>query len=496
MSSHPDSPAASDSAPTDPTELDRLLDAAVAAAPGWGRSDPADRARMLERVAAALEAAAEELIPLAQSESQLPTARLSSELGRTTFQLRMFADALREGSFLEVIVERADPDTPLGPRPDLRRTLIPLGPVAVYAASNFPFAFSVAGGDTASAWAAGCPVVVKAHPGHPRLSRRTAAVISAVLAETGVEAGVFGLVEGMDAGVALIRDPRVVAGAFTGSVGGGRALFDLAAARPEPIPFYGELGSINPAVVTAAAARARGAAIAQGYVDSFTLGVGQFCTKPGLLFLPAGHGLEPAMLAAIDRVAAAPLLYDGVAARYDEIRTELARTPGVRVLTQGTQDGLEASPTLLAVDGAAFRAAPAALTEECFGPTSILVEYSDVEELSDLFTLVPGSLTATLHAEESDFDGLQPMIEAMAARAGRLVFNGWPTGVAVSWAQQHGGPYPATTAPHTSVGVTALRRFQRPLTYQGFPAPLLPAALVDDNPLGIVRRVDGQLGSH
>lgn len=493
MSPHPDAPATAD---TTKQELDRLLDAAVAAAADWAWRSPADRAEVLERVADALDDAGAELIPLAASESHLPTARVTGELGRTTFQLRMFADALREGSFLEVIVERADPDTPLGPRPDLRRTLIPLGPVAVYAASNFPFAFSVAGGDTASAWAAGCPVVLKAHPGHPRLSRRTAAIISAALAETGVSAGVFGLVEGMDAGVALIQDPRISAGAFTGSVGGGRALFDLAAARPEPIPFYGELGSINPAVVTAAAVRARGPEIAQGYVGSFTLGVGQFCTKPGLLFLPTGHGLEPALLAAVDEVGAAPLLYDGVAARYDEIGSELARTPGVRVLKSGAQQGLEASPTLLAVDGDAFRAAVAVLTEECFGPTSILVSYSDIDDLAGLLALVPGSLTATVHAEESDFDRLDPVIRAMTARAGRLVFNGWPTGVAVSWAQQHGGPYPATTAPHTSVGVTAMRRFQRPVTYQGFPAPLLPPALADDNPLGIVRRVDGELGRH
>lgn len=493
MSPHPDAPATAD---TTKQALDRLLDAAVAAAPDWARRSPADRAEVLERVADALDDAGGEMIPLAASESHLPTARVTGELGRTTFQLRMFADALREGSFLEVIVERADPDTPLGPRPDLRRTLIPLGPVAVYAASNFPFAFSVAGGDTASAWAAGCPVVLKAHPGHPRLSRRTAAIISAALAETGVSAGVFGLVEGMDAGVALIQDPRITAGAFTGSVGGGRALFDLAAARPEPIPFYGELGSINPAMVTAAAVRARGPEIAQGYVGSFTLGVGQFCTKPGLLFLPTGHGLEPALLAAVDEVGAAPLLYDGVAARYDEIGTGLTRTPGVRVLKQGAQQGLEASPTLLAVDGDAFRAAAAVLTEECFGPTSILVSYSDIDDLAGLLALVPGSLTATVHAEESDFDRLDPVIRAMTARAGRLVFNGWPTGVAVSWAQQHGGPYPATTAPHTSVGVTAMRRFQRPVTYQGFPAPLLPPALADDNPLGIVRRVDGELGRH
>lgn len=485
-----------DTADTTATELDRILAAAVAAAPDWAQRSPTDRAEVLEQVAGALDDAADELIPLAQTESHLPTGRLTGELARTTFQLRMFADALREGSFLEVIVERADPDTPLGPRPDLRRTLVALGPVAVYAASNFPFAFSVAGGDTASAWAAGCPVVLKAHPGHPRLSRRTAAIVSAALAETGVSAGVFGLIEGMDAGVALIQDPRITAGAFTGSVGAGRALFDLAAARPEPVPFYGELGSINPAMATAAAVRARGAEIAQGYIDSFTLGVGQFCTKPGLLFLPAGHGLEPALLAAVEQVAAAPLLYAGVAARYDEIGTGLAQTPGVRVLKQGVQDGLEASPTLLAVDGAAFRAAAAVLTEECFGPISILVSYSNIDELADLFALLPGSLTATVHAEESDFDGLDPVIQAMAARAGRLVFNGWPTGVAVSWAQQHGGPYPATTAPHTSVGVTALRRFQRPLTYQGFPTPLLPAALVDGNPLGIVRRVDGELGRH
>ena len=298
-------------ADTVPDGLEDVLTTAAGAAPALIASTPAERAGWLRAVANRLDAAADELVPAAIEESHLPEARLRGEVSRSSGQLRMFADALESGALLEVVIDTADPDAKPVPRPDLRRMLVPVGPVLVFAASNFPFAFSVCGGDTAAALAAGCPVVVKAHPGHPRTSLLTFEVMAAALAESGAPPGTLGLVHGVDAGVRALRDPRVRAAAFTGSVPGGLALHEVAASRPDPIPFYGELGSINPTFVTDAAVRARGAEIAEGFIGSYTLGVGQFCTKPGLLFLPTGHGLEDRLLDA-DAVAAARMLYPAI----------------------------------------------------------------------------------------------------------------------------------------------------------------------------------------
>ena len=291
------------------------------------------RAELLEGVAAAIEDARDELVPLADSETGLGAVRLNGELTRTRVQLEMFAEVVRDGGFLQAIVDHADPDALPAPRPDLRRMLIPVGPVAVYAASNFPFAFSVAGGDTASALAAGCPVVVKAHSGHPGLSRRVGEIVRGVLPE-----GSFAVVHGTDAGRRLIRHPAVKAAGFTGSLQGGRALYDLAGARPDPIPFYGELGSLNPAVVTPGALAARGSEIAQGFVGSFTLGSGQFCTKPGLLFLPKGHGLDDELTAAVGAVTLGPLLNARIKQGYEEVAASLAGADGVRHLS-GPEQG-------------------------------------------------------------------------------------------------------------------------------------------------------------
>ncbi|HEY4570325.1 MAG TPA: aldehyde dehydrogenase family protein, partial [Kribbella sp.] len=287
---------------TTPAELEQALAAATAAAPALGAAEPAVRAGWIRATADAIDAAADELVPIAIRESSLPEARLRGEVARSTGQLRMFADVLEEGSLLEVIIDTADAQAKPVPRPDLRRLLVPLGPVLVFAASNFPFAFSVPGGDTASALAAGCPVIVKAHPGHPELSVRTAEVMTEALRSAGAPDGSFALITGFDVGVTALKDPRITAAGFTGSVPAGKALHEIAATRPEPIPFYGELGSLNPVFVTQAAVDARGKDIATGYVGSFTLGVGQFCTKPGLLFLPAGHGLQEELAAAVGGV--------------------------------------------------------------------------------------------------------------------------------------------------------------------------------------------------
>jgi NADP-dependent aldehyde dehydrogenase len=476
-------------------QLDAVLADAAAAARPLGAMRPRDRAALLVGVADALDAAGDTLVPLAQDESGLPEGRLRGELLRTTVQLRMFADVLTEGAHLRVVIDHADPDASPAPRPDLRRMLVPLGPVLVFAASNFPFAFSVAGGDTASALAAGCPVVLKAHPGHPRLSVRTGEIVAGALRAAGAPEGTFAVIHGVDPGVSALRDPRVRAGAFTGSVNAGRALFDVAAGRDDPIPFFGELGSVNPAFVTAGAVAARGDRIAEGFVGSFTLGAGQFCTKPGLLFLPRGHGLEQALTDAVTAVRPARMLHAKVYEGYRKQSETVRATDGVRTLVAGASDdpaGLSVTPTLLATDAAAFRRHRTLLLEEAFGPQSVVVEYDGEEELLAAAATFTGDLTATVHAEAGEEAVAGPLLETLRERAGRLVFNGWPTGVAVTAAMQHGGPYPSTTCPsHTSVGTAALERFLRPVAYQDVPETLLPEPLRDDNPLGVPQRIDG-----
>lgn len=451
-----------------------VFDEAAAAFPVMLAATAAERASWLRAVADALDAAVDELVTIADEETHLGPARLRGEVARTTGQLRLFASAVVEGSYLEATIDHADA-TSTPPRPDLRRMLRPLGPVAVYAASNFPFAFSVAGGDTASALAVGCPVIVKAHPGHPGLSRRTAALVRAALDGAGAPRGAFALVEGYEQGIALVQHPAITAAAFTGSVAGGRALYDLAAARPDPIPFFGELGSINPVVVTEDADRQNGAQLAAGLAASFTLGAGQFCTKPGLVFVPRGSTLERELVQHLP-AERQQLLTDSISSGFERGRERLLDLPGVETLA----------------DGAAVVAAADDLSDELmtevFGPVTVLVRYTDRASLRAMLQRLEGSLTATLHAGDDDVSDLLPLLEGTA---GRVLFAGWPTGVAVAWAQHHGGPWPSTTSQHTSVGVSAARRFLRPIAYQDAPERLLPDALKDGNPLGIPRRVDG-----
>ncbi|GAA4287950.1 aldehyde dehydrogenase (NADP(+)) [Georgenia daeguensis] len=480
-------------ADTTETEVDELARAAAAAAPAWAAIAPADRAAALTAVADALDAARDELVPLAQQETHLPEGRLTGELKRTTFQLRLFAEVVTEGAYLDARIDHADPEWPMGAaRPDLRRVNEPLGPVLVFAASNFPFAFSVAGGDTASALAAGCPVLLKAHPGHPALSHRTGEFVVEALRAAGAPDGTFAVLFGVEAGTAALRHPAVRAAAFTGSQHAGRALFDIAAARPEPIPFYGELGSVNPTFVTPAAAGERADEIAAGFIASFTLGVGQFCTKPGILFVPRTSGLAE-RLAAADLPAGGPMLNERLHAGYVDRLGELRAHPAVRVLAEGDDPlGDRPGPTVLATSAEDFRAATAELAGECFGPTALVVEYDDADELPGLATALEGQLTATIQGSEGD--DVADLVAALAGRAGRVLWNGWPTGVSVTHAQQHGGPYPATTAPATtSVGTAAITRFLRPVAYQDMPEQFLPQALREGNPLGIPRRVDGVL---
>lgn len=475
---------------TSTADLEQILAAATLAAPVWRTSSQATRAGWLRALADALDAHADELVPLADRETRLGETRLRGEVGRTTGQLRLFATVVEEGSYLELTIDDADPAaTP--PRPELRRLLVGIGPVAVFSASNFPFAFSVCGGDTASALASGNPVVVKAHSGHPELSRRTAEIAADALEGAGAPAGSIALVEGREAGNALVQHPVIQAAGFTGSLSGGRALFALAAGRRDPIPFYGELGSVNPVVLTRAAVAARGADLAKGLAGSFTLGVGQFCTKPGVVFVPRGAGFEEAVAVATTGTTGGPLLTDRITAAFPDGVDRLAADPAVEIVARGAETADGARPLVLATDTTAVVARADVLLEEVFGPATLLVRYDGDEDLHAALRAVPGSLTATLHAE--DGDEVTETLELLQARAGRVLFAGWPTGVAVTWSQQHGGPWPATTSLHTSVGATAIRRFLRPVAYQDAPERLLPEVLRDEALARLPHRRNGVL---
>jgi len=486
--------------PVHETSLDAVeatLTTTAAASPALGETAVSLRAEALRAAARALDTASEELTELAATETSLDRKRLSGEVARTTGQLRMFAAGLVEGSWLDIIIDTADPHAIPTPRPDLRRMELPIGPVLVFAAGNFPFAFSVAGGDTASALAAGCPVIVKTHPGHPHTSARVAGILAEAVEEAGLPRASVAVLQGEKAGVQALRDPRIQAASFTGSLGGGRALSTLAAEREPPIPFYAEMGSLNPVFVSPGAVSARGASITDGYVASFTLGVGQFCTKPGLLFLPAGHGLSDRLAQAAGSVPPGRMLQDRIRIAHHDVRDMLAGRPGMRViaLPQQARHGDDlVTPTLLATDVDALMADAEAVLTECFGPTSVIVEYDDLDAAVTAASSLDGSLTATVHAEPSETDFVRRLLPELRRRAGRLVFNGWPTGVDVSWAMHHGGPYPATSlSAFTSVGMTAIRRFLRPVCYQDFPQHLLPPVLRDENLAGLPRRVNGAL---
>lgn len=476
---------------TSPAELRALTAAAAGATREMRRTSAARRAEWLAAMADGLDAAAGELVPLAARETRLDADRLTAELSRTTRQLRFFGQVIVEGGYLEATIDHARQDaTP--PAPDLRRMLVPIGPVAVFSASNFPFAFSVAGGDTASALAAGNPVIVKGHSAHPELSVRTYDIVAGVLAAAGAPAGTFGHVTGRTAGELLVADPLVVAVGFTGSVTGGRALFDIAARRPVPIPFYGELGSVNPVVVTSAALRARGDELASGLAGSFQLGAGQFCTKPGVVFVPRGAGFAERVAEHVSP-GEVRLLSDGIATGFRSGLAALTTRTGVRVVGGDVPDGEVLRPLVVATGVEHVLADPSGYLQECFGPVTLIVEYEDLGDVLVALRAVGGSLTATIHGAPDEH--LDDLIDLMTESAGRVLFDGWPTGVAVGWAQQHGGPWPSSTSLHTSVGATALRRFLRPVAWQSAPERVLPPELRTSNPLGIPRRIDGVLST-
>ncbi|WP_410539040.1 aldehyde dehydrogenase (NADP(+)) [Streptomyces sp. KL2] len=479
------------------------VDAAVRAAHA-ARGELAGRTAriaLLRAAAEELEAAREEIVAAADAETALGEVRLNGELGRTTYQLLAFADEVADGAYLDVVIDHADASlTP--PRPDLRRYKIPLGVVAVYAASNFPLAFSVPGGDTASALAAGCPVVVKAHPDHPATSELCAAALRRAAARAGLSEDVVRVVHGFDAGVELVKHPLVAAAGFTGSIRGGRALFDAAAARPVPIPFHGELGSLNPVVVTEAAAKERAEGIGGGLAGSMTMGSGQFCTKPGLVLAPEGESgdrLLEALAESVAETAGGPMLDTRMREAFlagVRARAELEDVTAPVAAAEGEDQAVRAGFLTVPAERLAGSERHGLLLEECFGPVTVVARYRDVGEVSAVLAKLPGNLTATLHIaeEEAGEEGgaAARLLAELTPLAGRVLVNGWPTGVAVTPAQHHGGPYPATTSTSTSVGATAIERWLRPVAYQDTPPALLPEELRDDNPLGLPRRVDGR----
>jgi NADP-dependent aldehyde dehydrogenase len=464
----------SEVAETGEAEVDAIVRAAAAASGDWAAFPR--RAEALEAIADALDARAAELGAIADSETALGAERLTGEVARTTGQLRLFAGVLRDGGYQDVTVSPA-----AGAAPDLRRVSRPLGPVAVFAASNFPFAFSVFGGDTASALAAGCPVIVKAHEAHPRTSELTAQIAAEALAAAGVPEGVFGLVHGVAAGLTLLRHPLVKAAGFTGSTAGGLALQKICAERKVPIPFFGELGAVNPVVVLPGAASARSAEIATGYAGSLTLGTGQFCTNPGLLFVPEDSPLLPQIAEAARKSAGGPMLSERIFAGYQDAVAEVQAHPGVSELACGTpgEGPWGATPHVFQTTLKQFADDIAVLSRERFGPAGLVITYPSVEELVPVLNDLEGNLVGTVHADPGeDLEAARRVIPALEQIAGRIVFNGWPTGVAVVAAQQHGGPWPATTAPeHTSVGSAAIHRWLVPVAYQNFPPELLPEAV-------------------
>lgn len=462
-----------------PAHVAAACDAAEAAFPAYAAKTRAERAAFLNRIADEIEARGAEITEIGTQETGLPAARLEGERGRTTMQLRLFAAHILKDDWLDRRHDAALPDRQPAPRPDLKMIQRPIGPVAVFGASNFPLAFSTAGGDTASALAAGCPVVVKGHSAHPGTGEIVAQAIDAAIKATAMPAGVFSLVQGgkRDVGEALVQNPHIKAVGFTGSLAGGRALFNLCAQRPEPIPFFGELGSVNPMFVLPAALSARGEAIAKGWAGSLTLGAGQFCTNPGIAVLidgPEADSFVQASKTAVGAIGPQTMLTDGIAEAYRAGRDRVAKGNGVRSVLTTTCDLRNATPYLFEVSGQDWLA-DHALAEEVFGPLGLIVRVRHAAEMQEIARSLQGQLTCTLHLDDADMDLGRALMPILERKAGRVLANGFPTGVEVVDAQVHGGPYPASTNfGATSVGTMSIRRWLRPVAYQNMPAALLP----------------------
>ncbi|WP_345800870.1 aldehyde dehydrogenase family protein [Microbacterium sp. AZCO] len=478
-------------APTTDAEVAEITERADAAFRTARRETRAWRSGLLRALADGIEADRAELVAAALAETGLAEARLDGELSRSAFQLRLFADAVDEGGYLEATIDHSG-QTPLGAAPDVRRMLVPIGTVAVFGASNFPFAFSVLGGDTASALAAGNAVVIKAHSSHPVTSQGSFAALARAAEAYGAPTGLIGVVYGQAAGAALVADPRIAAVGFTGSVSTGRILLDIIDRRETPIPFYGELSSVNPLIITPGAAWVRTDEIADGLFASFTGSAGQLCTKPGIAFVPADA--DPLVERLVSRAGAAgpqTLLNVRIHEAFGEIRARLVDEGRARTLVAPSAggEGYSTTPALLEIDAADMTPA---VTEEAFGPLLVVARYRSLDDVAAALDTIPDSLTATIHSDPSEADDVAELTELVQDAVGRVVYDGYPTGVRVSWAMHHGGPWPATNTQHTSVGVSAIRRFLRPLAWQDAPQHVLPDELRDGVAV-VPRRVDGVL---
>lgn len=459
--------------------VDQACQAAEDAFLSYGYSTREERAVFLNAIADEIDARGDAITEIGTQETGLPAARLQGERGRTVGQLRLFASHIRDGAYLDKRHDGALPDRAPLPRPDLKMVQRPIGPVAVFGASNFPLAFSTAGGDTAAALAAGCPVVVKGHSAHPGTGEIVAEAIHAAIQKTGQHPGVFSLIQGgkRDVGTSLVQHPLIKAVGFTGSLGGGRALFDLCAQRPEPIPFFGELGSVNPMFVLPEATKARGEAIGTGWAGSLTMGAGQFCTNPGIAVIQKGaegDAIVAAAKAALEAVAPQTMLTDGIAQAYQGGKSRFDGRNAVKPVLTNADEGRNASPNLYETDADTYLQ-DHALGEEVFGPLGLVVRVSGIEQMQELAKGFQGQLTMTLHMDEGDTEAARKLVPIIERKAGRLLVNGFPTGVEVADSMVHGGPYPASTNfGATSVGTLAIRRFLRPVSYQNFPDALLP----------------------
>jgi len=480
-------------------EIEEAARLAVEAFERYSQASGKAKASFLRRIADGLDAAKQALAERAHLETALPMPRLLGEVGRTSGQLRLFAGVVEEGSWVNARIDPALPDRRPLPRSDIRSMLRPLGPVVVFGASNFPLAFSVAGGDTASALAAGCPVIVKAHPAHPGTSELAGQIIAEAVAAEGLPFGVFSLLfdVGVEAGTALVKHPLIRAVAFTGSLRGGRALMDLAAARPDPIPCFTEMSSGNPVFILPGALRKGPAALAASLFGSFTLGAGQFCTKPGIVLVPESSETKSFALELeklVDEAQPYTLLTPGIAREYGSA-TQL-RSAKAGLAAKAAKPNPEHVCT---VNAQLFTAkldgflSDRSLADEIFGPDTLLVKCDSTKDYLRAARALDGHLTATIFGDEDDLAANRKLIQVLEQKAGRLIFNGFPTGVEVSHAMVHGGPYPSTSDPRfTSVGSLAIYRFARPVCFQGFPPAMLPEELQDGNPLGIRRLVDGK----
>ncbi|WP_192347084.1 aldehyde dehydrogenase (NADP(+)) [Algoriphagus sp. Y33] len=476
--------------------IDQIFTAATEAFLQYKNMPANLKADFLDKIAEILETNRSQIVPVAVRESNLPEGRINGELGRTTGQIKLFATMVREGSWLEATIDPGDPQRSPLPKADIRKMLIPIGPVVVFGASNFPLAFSTAGGDTISALAAGCPVVYKGHPAHPETSRLVAECIHKAVISSDLPEGVFIHVEGgIEIGQALVKHPLAKAVAFTGSHAGGKALFDLASKREEPIPVYAEMGSVNPVFTFPAKLENELVPLAQSYVSSLTMGAGQFCTNPGLIFVPSTHAkaFETAITQEIKDIAGSPMLHPGIAkAYYESVEYYQTREELKWIKVADPKHLINGSPALAEIKASDWLADDI-FQKEVFGAFALMVVYDSPNELVEVAKKLHGQLTITIWGDVPELKKNAALINLLEEKCGRLLFQGVPTGVEVGYAMQHGGPYPSTTdSKSTSVGAGAIKRFARPIAFQDMHPDLLPDALKNENPMKIVRQVNGK----